>query len=125
MSVSELDLAREALRKRERIVKKNMETQIGYWERGQTGERSITELRIERWALNLNLEAVVWTNLAPKFHEQDRVPSLEDVVAHLNELPHEKRRNAERYIRMAPRQIDTNYRRVIERDLGWTPISEM
>jgi hypothetical protein len=125
LSVGDLGLAREALRRRECVLSKNAEVQIGQWERGQAGERVGAARRIERWGVSLDLDAVIWTNLSPKFHEQDSVPSSEEVVGHLNALAHEKRKNAERYIRMAPRQIDTNYRRAIERELGWTPLSEM
>ncbi|MCJ7616171.1 MAG: hypothetical protein MUO43_06495 [Desulfobacterales bacterium] len=33
----------------------------------------------------------------------------------------EKKQNAEMYIRKAPKQIDTDYRRKIQTELGWSP----
>jgi hypothetical protein len=39
----------------------------------------------------------------------------DDLVRHFDALPHEKRKNAERYIRINPRQVDTVHRRSIER----------
>lgn len=67
------------------------------------------------------LDAVVWTKLGPKFNCEDgRVPKADEVIAHLSALPHEKRRNAEEYIRRTPPQIDTDYRRKIEAALHWS-----
>jgi hypothetical protein len=71
----------------------------------------------------MGLDAAVWTNLPPKFGgNESLVPSAKQVVEHLDGLAAEKRRNAEAYIRRAPKQIDTDYRRLIESKLGWTPI---
>ncbi len=123
LSVGTLGEAREALRKRECVLEKNAAAHIGHWERGQAGERTGIGLRIEQWALGLGLDAAVWTSLPPKFANAENLPTAEDVVQHLQNLPHEKRKNAERYVRMTPRQIDTEYRRAIERELGWTCVS--
>ena len=78
--------------------------------------------RIGEWAEKLGLDGVVWTNLPPKHNGSETVPLAETVVAHLKSLGDEKRKNAERYIRMAPRQIDTQYRRLIEKELEWPPL---
>jgi hypothetical protein len=51
------------------------------------------------------------------------MPTIDDALKSLRELPNEKRRNAEEYIRRAPTQIDTAYRRRIETELRWTPLS--
>jgi len=65
----------------------------------------------------------VWTNLPPKFGGIDgRIPTESEVVAYLQALEGEARAAAEKYVRRAPRQIATAYRRAIERALGWTPI---
>jgi hypothetical protein len=72
------------------------------------------------------LDVVIWTALPPKFRgENGKMPSADDVITHLSDLRHEKRKHAEQYIRMTPRQIDTNYRRQIEVALHWTPLSEI
>lgn len=124
LSVRELAEAREALRRRECIPSKNGEEHLAHWRRGEAGTG--VGQRIQRWAEALDIDAVVWTNLPPKFQNTDgKIPSSEEVVKHLERLPHEKRKNAERYIRMTPRQIDTDYRRIIEAKFGWTPLGHV
>jgi hypothetical protein len=69
------------------------------------------------------LDAAVWTNLGSKFDGTDgRTPTETEVVAYLQALEGEAREAGEEYVRRAPRQIATSYRRAIERALGWTPI---
>lgn len=118
MSRKDLAEAKEALRSREGVPEKNAEKHIAHWNGAEA--ESPTIRRIAEWARGLEIDAVTWTNLPPKFHQEERVPSVKEVVAHLDSLSHEKRRNAERYVRMTPRQIDTDYRRMIEAKLGWT-----
>jgi len=50
---------------------------------------------------------------------------VDEVVSFLRNLPQEKQRNAEEYIRKTPRQIDTEYRRRIEAEWNWTPTGEI
>ncbi len=74
----------------------------------------------------MTLDAVVWTNFKPKFNgKNNKIPSAEEVISHLTALPPEKKRNAEEYIRMTPRQIDTDYRRKFEAVFHWTPPSKI
>jgi len=121
-SAESLAEAREALRIREGILKKNETRDIADSPSGG-GEGEIAE-RIRVWAKAAGIDCVVWTNLGEKFDGQEKAPTMAEVVSYLSGLPHEKRVHAERYIRMAPRQIDTEYRRRIEFELGWTPLSE-
>jgi hypothetical protein len=69
------------------------------------------------------LDAAVWTNLRSKFDGKDGAPSdIGIILNYLRRLEGRARDNAERYVRLAPRQIDTAYRRRIEAELGWTPL---
>lgn len=69
-------------------------------------------------------DGLVWTNLPAKFDGRDHEhPTQEQVLEYLSNLSCDKRQKAEKYVRMAPRQIDTPYRRAIEAELGWTAIS--
>ncbi|WP_208249923.1 hypothetical protein WGT02_16365 [Rhizobium sp. T1470] len=63
------------------------------------------------WAAARDVDAVIWTDLPPKFQgEEGRIPSIGE-AAYLNGLPDEPRAAAIEYIRNAPAQIDTAYRR--------------
>jgi len=110
--------AKEALRDREGLREvKGWEAKIKGWSATEKAPSLIPGLA--DWARAHEIEAVVWTSLSPKFDDKDR-PTIEDVVAHLKSLNGTMRENAERYIRRAPLQIDTEYRRRIEAELGWT-----
>ena len=93
---------------------------IGNWSRGQLSPVSIPGL--SEWALARNVDSVIWTALPPKFNgDNNRQPSVEEVLGHLRALSGTERDVAEDYIRRAPRQIDTSYRRRIETELEWVP----
>lgn len=114
--------ARESLRQRERIPRSRAGDLITQWRRGENpvAEHDGT---ISAWAAGMGLEAAVWTNLPPKLGGIDgRMPTENEVVAYLRALQGETRAAAEQYLRRAPRQIATAYRRAIERALGWTPV---
>ncbi|HTR24858.1 MAG TPA: hypothetical protein VMI10_12840 [Terriglobales bacterium] len=118
----DLAKARESLRHRERIPQSRAAESIAHWLRGEN-PASEPRATISAWAAGKNLEAGVWTNLPPKFDGVNgRVPTESELVAYLQTLEGQARAAAEEYVRRAPRQIATAYRRVIERALGWTPI---
>lgn len=121
LSVKSPDEARTLLGKREGIRTSNVEKFVGVWHAGTTQSDEVSQT-IGQWGTRLALDSVVWTALPPKFKgEQERIPTAEEVLGHLLSLPHEKRRDAEEYVRKAPRQIDTDYRRRIEAELDWKP----
>jgi hypothetical protein len=132
MDVANLDEARRALAIRELgdgdhtedEIQRFIRNSIGYWvsenRRGQCADE------IGRWASGIGLDAVVWTDLRPKFQRENRVPTENEVLSFLLRLRTEKRsQNAEEYIRKAPHQIDTDYRGCIEAELKWTPIGDI
>jgi len=119
MDATDLASAKMDLRKREGIPEKNEERHIGAWSTGQPPPALIPGLA--EWAVAHGVTHVVWTNLPPKFNGTDEsTPSAEEVVQYLSTLTGAKREVAERYVRFAPRQIDTAYRRRIEAALQWT-----
>jgi len=118
----DLARARESLRQREGVPRSRAGDLIAHWHRD---ENPVAEpyATISPWAAGMDLEAAVWTNLPPKFGGIDeRVPTENEVVAYLRALQGEAGAAAEQYVRQAPRQIATAYRRAIEGALGWTPM---
>ena len=125
ISVEDLTEAQRRLGQREHIPEEKIAERIAIWNGAKEHESS--HARIAQWARAKNLDAVLWTNLPPKMNGINKLPALEDVIGYLKDLQaeHEKYLNAERYIRMAPAQIDTVYRRAIEREFGWTCMSKV
>lgn len=123
-SVGDVEGARKALGEREGIPTKNYEKHVAVWPDGADGGSDRVVASISEWARHLSIDAVVWTALPPKFcGSNDQKPEENQAVDYLrNKLTHEQRRAAELYIRRAPPQIDTPYRRRFEREFGWTPL---
>ena len=117
MDGEDLTEMRECLRVREGRTKPEY---IESWSCGEASPCCIPGLG--EWALARKLDAVIWTALPPRFKKMDgKIPEETDVVSCLRELRGAIRDEAERYIRQAPRQIDTAYRRRIEAEFGWFP----
>jgi hypothetical protein len=117
MSVSDLNAARQGLAAREG----SQLSSIGVWNNAPAVDGQVAKT-IGEWALTKNIDAVVWTALTSGLTDgHNSFPTYGDVLSHLRDLPHERRRVAEEYVCRAPRQIDTEYRRGFERDLGWRP----
>ncbi|MEN6541029.1 hypothetical protein [Parvibaculum sp.] len=112
---TDVEYAKKALRQREGCKSEH----IGSWAPGTPSPATIPNLA--EWAAAHEIDHVIWTALPPKFDGTDgKTPSIEEVLSHLRKLEGPKRDNAEKYIRLAPRQVDTAYRRKIEAELGWT-----
>lgn len=120
MDTTDIATARKALQKREGC---NL-NDIGSWAAGEVAPKLV--LGLPEWAHARGINAVIWTALPSKFGDASTksAPSEEDVVLYLSNLTGAERDNAERYVRKAPKQIDTAYRRRIEAVLHWTPTSE-
>ena len=122
LNVSTVDEARQnlGLREYDKATPNWIDRRIGYWDR-TSGATSGTEAKtVAAWAAGHNLDAAVWTDLPFGFKAGGEVmPSFEEVVAHLKALVGEQREKAEEYVRRAPQEVSTVYRRGIEQELGW------
>lgn len=112
--------ARTALRARESIPEKREKDYVGLWTPEDKPPPTI--LGLPAWAQARNVEAVVWTALPHSFDKgrPERIASSDEIAAYLAGLTGSLRNESERYVRNAPPQIDTQYRRAIEAKLGWT-----
>ncbi len=115
MDSETLEDAHKALQSRE----KTKSRYIGRWSAGTRAPDSIPEL--DKWAAMKQLDHVIWTDLPPKFGDEEKAPTIEEVISHLQNLTGAERDHAEKYIRRAPPQVDTPYRRQIEAVLNWLP----
>ncbi|MBP7482407.1 MAG: hypothetical protein KA788_07730 [Lacunisphaera sp.] len=119
MAVGTLMEARARLALREGISAHRINLDIGAWSQGDAEVPTIPGLAA--WTAAAGVSHVVWTALAPKFGGQaGRVPTVDEVLLHLDGLAGAERDVAEQYVRRTPRQVDTVYRRAIEARLGWT-----
>jgi hypothetical protein len=120
LEVGSLARAREELRRREQIDARHPD-----WV-GSLDLRSGAEAgdpRIARWLRRQWVDAVVWTALPPRIDGQEgRFPSAREAVGYLDDLSGEVRAHARNYVRRTAPEIDTPYRRAIERQLGWRPV---
>jgi len=122
MSINDLEEAKGKLASREGISSENISKYIGYWKMNENSDFDFSH-EVGEWAKPKGLEAVIWTALPPKFDGQNgRVPTIEEVISYLHNLPLLEISYVEGYIRKAPIQIDTDYRRIIGNRLGWTPM---
>ena len=97
---------------------------IGCWVARDSVPLGAVEQTVSVWARRRAIRCVVWTALPPKWDNQvGRAPTLEEAVSYC-ETFHSTSSIAE-YVRMAPRQIRTEFRDAIEQRLGWTPLSEL
>jgi len=120
MDNMELEAAVEVLRSREGIPK-SAKNKIGRWSIGDESSSDIPDL--PEWVRSRGIESVIWTALGPKFNNNDgEAPSVEQAVQYIRNLSGSARDEAEKYVRHAPPQIDTDYRRRFEAELGWGPI---
>ena len=113
------DDARQDLRRREDILKKNTTKHVGSWPSGTTTPID----GLEDWAQARQLDAVVWTALPPYLETaKGYLPKEVEVIDYVRGLTGSARTVAEQYVRRAPRQIDTTFRRRMEAEFNWTPI---
>lgn len=113
-----LDAAIEALRSREGIPK-SAKNKIGHWSVGDEPPSVIPDL--PGWVRSRGVESVIWTALGPKFDGNNgKAPSVDQAVQYLRSLSGSVRDEAEKYVRNAPPQIDTDHRRRFEAELGWS-----
>lgn len=119
MATDDLNKSVDSLRIREGISKERMGDKISTVTKEEETTHEI-KLSVKNWLINLKLDAAIWTNLPARFDGVERVPTEEEIIKYLHALDVNKSALAEEYIRKAPRQIDTDYRRSIEREFGWT-----
>ena len=116
MEANDVEMARQHLGSREGIPERKRLDCIGAWP--ESSPDCIVGL--DDWARAKQLDAVVWTALSSNLKQGQSL--ADQVIEHLQSLVGSKRDAAERYIRRAPRQIDTKVRQRIEAELQWVAV---
>ncbi len=117
MTCKDLDEAKESLKKREGTDISLIHSVIQHKE--TTDE---IEIIVQNWIKLKGFDGAIWTGLSySNKAKRRRRPTVEEIITHLTNLDENTKQSAEKYIRMAPKQIDTKYRRIIEKKFSWTP----
>jgi hypothetical protein len=118
MLLSNLEACVESLALREGTSKTNIQM-VSITDSTKDSISSI----IKEWLINNNLDAAIWTSLSFSKKTEYKRPNINVILKHLESLKGTERANAEEYIRKAPLQVDTEYRREIEARFGWKCIA--
>jgi len=78
------------------------------------------KIDIQKWLKEKNIDTAIWTGLSFSEKTDSKRPSIDAIISHLKKIEYRERVLAEEYIRKAPIQVDTEYRRRIEFEFGWT-----
>jgi hypothetical protein len=116
MDATVLAAAKEALMQREGMPST---TNIGSHNFGENDPKALSGAN--DWLKANGLDAVIWTDLPPKFDNKSEAPTEDEAVNYLEGLRGSSHDLAKEYVRNTPIQIDTSYRRAFEAKLGWTP----
>ncbi len=124
MATEDLTEAKNSLGVREGIPKSKFASWIASIEKTEKAPGEIQKI-IQSWAESLDLDDVIWTNIPAKFNGIDNTePTPEEAIQYINSLDINRQALAEEYVRKAPKQIDTQFRRKFESEFGWTFIEE-
>ncbi len=97
-----------------------IEENIGSWEHATGAGHGMEVDAIAAWASARGFAGAVWTSLPCKFNDVNgAMPSEDEVIESLRALEGKERDLAEEYVRKAPSEVVTPYRRRIARELGW------
>jgi hypothetical protein len=122
MATEDIYISKESLRVREGIPENKANQYIDTISANEETNDPIG-LTIQDWLRTLRIDAAIWTNLPSKFNNEDkRVPTIEEAIVYLEGLDINKRKLAEEYVRKAPKQIDTDYRREFEKQFRWSSL---
>jgi len=109
--------AKESLRDREGVNNVRLISSIGI----NDEPKNKTEKVIQKWLTDQALDYAVWTGLSFSKKTGNRRPSIGEIINHLQNITPSEKLAAENYVRKAPTQVQTNFRKAIEIEFGWIP----
>lgn len=122
LEVDGLEAAVDALGRREKIGPNRWVDWVGRHSLGDPEPSNGRFSGIDGWLAARGLDAVVWTALPSRTPKGTlAVPSLEELLTHLENLSGDALVRAEQYVRRTPRSVRTPHRSRFESQLGWHP----
>jgi len=76
-------------------------------------------VQISDWLKLNNLESAVWTGLDSNLSFHGYMPSENDIIRYLSSLDEDTREKTKEYFERTPCQIQTPFRNVVKKRLGW------
>ena len=114
MDTNDFQIAFNSILERERTITKRIHS---------IDSKSIPNTEIEKiiqsWLIEKELDTAIWTGLYLNNKVQDKRPTIEEVISHLQSLSGTELEKAKEYIMKTPEQINTNYRKEIMKTLNW------
>lgn len=117
MTCTSIEEAKESLKQREGIKNDDL---IHSTDQSKDDSSDEVLRTIKDWLREKNIDRAIWTGLSYSTATKKLRPTINDILEHLKNLNANERIHAEEYIRKAPNQIDTEYRRQIEIEFRWT-----
>lgn len=112
MNCDSLDDAIDSLRERENCARTRIHS---------TADKVMCAEEVKKWTMKNGFDYAIWTGLSYSRKTNFNRPNKDEIITHLKDLPNDVKIRAEEYIRKAPRQIDTEYRRAIVAEFDWSP----
>lgn len=117
MKTADLEEAIASLEEREAATREFI-----HWTRTSVKPISKIHKKVQDWLFQKELDAAIWTGLTYSKKTSTRRPTIQEIFQHLRKLDGSPAASiAEEYIKRAPLQTDTEFRRLIEHEFGWTP----
>ena len=111
MDFDSIELAKVNLKERENMTSINSIGFIDTVAKNKLSRFEDVSITIKKWALEKNIDAVIWTDLGVKFFDKIQRPfNANNAVEYLRNLPLKTQEIAKEYILNAPLQIDTRLR---------------
>lgn len=118
MDFDNIEQARLNLKERENTISINSIGFVDTIEKNELSRFKDLSITINKWALEKNIDAVIWTDLRVKFFDKIHKPFNDaNAVKYLKDLPIKRQKLAKEYILKAPVQIDTRLRKKLIENL--------
>jgi len=120
MDFDDVTKAINNLKERERTPDVNNIGYINLLQETQRSKNDNISLIIGDWVKTKQIDAIIWSDFRSNFEDNfgDKF-TLENVIKYLDELPLKRKIEAQNYIVNAPEQIQTKFRRDIQKNLEW------